>query len=174
MQLLESITNSMDTNLSKLWEIMKDSGAWHAVVYGAAKSRTWLSNWTTTFSHLAEILPLAEVSSLLPILSKSLTPSRHFPTSLLTLQDTAWTVEGTRWCWLPPSLGLAQTVSWAPVLGGVGEDTQKDDSGRAPGWGRRLLFWQGQAGGGGDCWSKEEQQWKKRLRNMEKDNSLRK
>ena len=40
MQLLESITNSMDTNLSKLWEIMKDSGAWHAVVYGAAKSRT--------------------------------------------------------------------------------------------------------------------------------------
>ena len=44
MQLLESITNSMDTNLSKLWEIVKDRGAWHAAVHGAAKSRTSLSN----------------------------------------------------------------------------------------------------------------------------------
>ena len=32
MKLLDSITDSMDMNLSKLWEIVKDRGAWHAVV----------------------------------------------------------------------------------------------------------------------------------------------
>jgi len=32
MKLLDSITDSMDMNLSKLWEIVKDRGAWHAIV----------------------------------------------------------------------------------------------------------------------------------------------
>ena len=37
---LDSITNSMDMNLSKLWEIVKNRGAWHAIFHGAAKSWT--------------------------------------------------------------------------------------------------------------------------------------
>ena len=41
---LDSITNSVDMNLSKLWEIVKDRGAWSTAVHGVAKSQTWLSN----------------------------------------------------------------------------------------------------------------------------------
>ena len=41
---LDSITNSIDMNLRKLQEIAEDRGAWHAAVYGVAKSRTQLSN----------------------------------------------------------------------------------------------------------------------------------
>ena len=44
MRWLESITDSIDMNLSKLWEIVKDRGAWYAAVHGVAKRKTWLSD----------------------------------------------------------------------------------------------------------------------------------
>ena len=43
MKWLDSITNLMDMNLSKVQEIAENRGAWHATVHGVAKSQTQLS-----------------------------------------------------------------------------------------------------------------------------------
>ena len=42
MKWLESIIDSVDMNLSKFREVLKDRGAWHAAVHGVAKSWTQL------------------------------------------------------------------------------------------------------------------------------------
>ena len=40
MKWLDGITDSVDMNLSKLWEIVKDRGAWYASIHGVAKGWT--------------------------------------------------------------------------------------------------------------------------------------
>ena len=47
MRWLDSITNTMDVNVKKLQEMVKGREAWCSAVHGAAKSVTWLTDWTT-------------------------------------------------------------------------------------------------------------------------------
>ena len=44
MRWLDSITDSEDMILSKLWEIVEDRGAWHAAVHRVTKTQKWLSD----------------------------------------------------------------------------------------------------------------------------------
>ena len=44
MRWLDSITDSVDMNVSKLWEIMKDREVWHAAVHAVGKRQTRLSD----------------------------------------------------------------------------------------------------------------------------------
>ena len=58
---LDSITDSMNMNLGKLWETVMDREAWRAAIHGDTKSWTQLSNWSTTMV----ALPLVTQSWLL-------------------------------------------------------------------------------------------------------------
>ena len=48
MRWLDGIIDTMNMNLGKLQEMMRDREAWRASIHGVAKSQAWLGNWTTT------------------------------------------------------------------------------------------------------------------------------
>ena len=86
MRWLDSITDSMDMNLSKLQEIVEDRGVWHASVYGVAKGWTWLSDWITTitffyFPHIYINVQYLFFSFWLTLLCMTVSRPKHISTN---------------------------------------------------------------------------------------------
>ena len=62
MRYLDGITDSMDMNLGKLQEVVRDRAAWLAAFHRVTKSWTWLGDWLTTFK--PEVVLLSKRKSL--------------------------------------------------------------------------------------------------------------
>ena len=52
MRWVDAITNAMNMNLGKLWEMVRDRETWHAAVHRIANSQTWPGDWTPTTDNM--------------------------------------------------------------------------------------------------------------------------
>ena len=69
MRWLDDVTDSVDMSLSKLWDILKDRGAWSAAVHGVTNSQTQLSDWTATT--IIAHRPINYISKMMALQEKS-------------------------------------------------------------------------------------------------------
>ena len=91
MRWLDSITDSVDMNLSKLREIVLDRGVWCNAVRGVAKGRLGLNNWTTNESTFCAVKAWERKAFLKPAADSMNTHPHH----LLAVPTLAWILTTT-------------------------------------------------------------------------------